>query len=95
MNEDLTLPLMRAQRAAARGKLGWVATLLTASISIIGQLLQVRASDAQKLELISASTNLDTKLDGIRQQLNQLSERITKVEVVVNERTRPGGQSRP
>ena len=85
--DELTLSAARAKRKAAHSKWGWLTALVTASASIIGQLLQVRASDAEKLQLISAGVSIETKIEALRQEVNQLSNRITKVETELNERT--------
>jgi outer membrane murein-binding lipoprotein Lpp len=84
--DELSLPYMRLKRKAAHSKWGWLTALITASASIIGQLLQVRASDAQKLELVAGSTSLDAKIEQLRSEVNHLSQRITTLEVKMDER---------
>jgi hypothetical protein len=76
------------QRARRNGTLAILGPVLTAAISLIAETVQVGKVEAEKLQAIESSSHLEAKLDSLSMQMNQLSQRLTAVEVKLDERTK-------
>lgn len=94
MNEDLELPLIRATQRAARNKsLGLGGTLVSLASGIIVWQAQMHRAEAEASALRSDNVALMAKLDHIEDEIVSVRERVTKLEVKVDERTtRPMGK---
>lgn len=75
------------QKARRNGILAVLGPVLTAAISLIAQTIQIGKVEAEKLQALDSATHIQTKLDDIDRAVNQLSQRVTAVEVKLDERT--------
>lgn len=71
-----------SEPAPKRGsRAGWITAIITVSGSIICQLLQVRASDAEKMQYVEAGVSMSSRFDRLDDKFDKLSERVTAIEV--------------
>jgi hypothetical protein len=87
MYEDVEL--VKYKQKVRRGRvIAVLGPVLTATISLIAETAQVGKVEAEKLQALESASHLESKLDSLSMQINQLSQRLTAVEVKLDERTK-------